>query len=71
MGQQESGSHLSVYMNFFGQAGTICWFEDFENLAAVETRVQQIMTDQEYLHRFSQLPILFIGRGFDTVMAAL
>ncbi|MGD0658982.1 MAG: hypothetical protein ABSD38_13025 [Syntrophorhabdales bacterium] len=29
------------------------------------------MADQEYLQRVSQLPILFMGRGFDTVMAVL
>jgi len=65
------GGHLSVYMDCFGQAGTVRWFEDFENLAAQEKRMQQIMADQEYWQKVTQVPALFLGRAFDTVMVAL
>ena len=63
--------HLSVYMDCFGEAGTLRWFEDFENLAAVEKRMQQGMGDQEFWQKVSQVPTMFQGGVFDTVMAAL
>ena len=63
--------HLSVYMDCFGEVGTLRWFEDLENLAAVEKRTQQLMADQEFLQRVNQVPTLFQGGAFDTVMAAL
>ncbi|MGD0662864.1 MAG: DUF6039 family protein [Syntrophorhabdales bacterium] len=63
--------HLSVYMDCFGELGTVRWFEDFENLAAVEKRMQQVMADQEYWQRVSQAPTLFQGVVFDTAMATL
>jgi hypothetical protein len=58
-------------MDCFGEMGTVRWFEDFENLGAVETRMQQFMVDQEFLQRVSQVPTLFQGTVFDTVMASL
>ena len=65
------GGDLSVYMDCFGEVGTLRWFADFENLAAVETRLQQVMSDQEYWQRASQIHTLFEGSIFDTVMATL
>ena len=69
--RKKYGSQLSVYMDCFGEVGTIRWFEDFENLAAVEKRMQQVMADQEYWQRVSQAPTLFQGVVFDTAMATL
>jgi len=63
--------HLSVYMDCFGEVGTLRWFADFENLAGVEKRLQELMTDQEFLQRAGQVPALFEGSVFDTVMATL
>ncbi len=65
------GSHLSVYMDCFGEVGTLRWFADYENLATLETRMQQVMADKEFLQRVSQVPALFQGSVFDTVMATL
>jgi len=62
---------LNVYMDCFGEVGTLRFFADFENLAAVETRLQQVMSDQEYWQRASQFTTLFEGSVFDTVMATL
>jgi hypothetical protein len=58
-------------MDCFGEVGTLRWFEDFENLAAVEKRMQQVMADQEFRQKESQVPTLFQGGAFDTVMATL
>ena len=65
------GGQLGVYMDCFGEVGTLRWSADFDNLAALETRMQQIMADQEYWQRVSQAPTLLQGTGFDTVMVAL
>jgi len=63
--------HLDVFMDCFGELGTLRWFADFENLGAVETRMQQVLADQEYLQRVSQVPALFQSGAFDTVMTTL
>jgi hypothetical protein len=69
--RKKYGSQLSVYMDCFGEVGTVRWFEDFESLAAVEKRMQQIMADQEYWQKVSQVATLFQGGPFDTVMVTL
>ena len=69
--RKKYNSQPSVYMDCFGEVGTLRWFEDFENLAALETRMQQTMADEEFLQRVSQVPTLFQGSAFDTVMATL
>ena len=69
--RKKYGSQPGVYMDRFGEAGTVRWFEDFENLAALEERMQQIMADQDYWQRVSQAPTLFQGGTFDTVVVTL
>ena len=62
----------SVYMDFFGEAGTISWFNDYADLAALEKVRNQLMTDQEYLKKLIQTADLFIeGSGYDTVMESI
>ena len=63
--------HLDVFMDCFGELGTLRWFADFENLGAVETRMQQLTADPEFLQRASQASALFQTGAFDTVMATL
>jgi hypothetical protein len=65
------GGHLSVYMDCFGEVGTVRFFDDFENLADLETKLQQVMADQEYWQKISPAPTLFQGVAVDTVMATL
>ena len=69
--RKKHGSQVSVYMDCFGEVGTIRWFEDFENLAAVEKLMQGVMADQEFRQRESQVATLFQNGAFDTVMATL
>jgi len=62
----------TVYLDLFGEYGTIRWFTDFPDLATLEKVMNQVLADQEYLQKLSQVPGLFIqGSGFDTVMRTL
>ena len=65
-------TQTSVYLDSFGEYGTIRWFCDFADLAALEKVGNQLMADQEYLKKVSQAADLFIqGSGYDTVMQAI
>jgi len=62
----------SVYMDFFGEAGTIRWFNDYADLAALEKVRNQLMADQEYWQKVAKAADLFIeGSITDTVMRSL
>jgi len=61
-------TQITVYMDFFGEAGTIRWFNDYADLAAFEKVRSQILMDQEYLQRLNQAAELFLSSGFDAVM---
>lgn len=66
------GGHLTVYMDSFGEIGTIRWFEDYENLAEVEKRKATVLADPEYWQRIDRAVTLFTQTGrLDTVMASL
>jgi hypothetical protein len=63
---------MSVYMDSFGEYGTIRWFVDFADLAALEKVGNQLMADQEHLQKLSQASDLFIqGSTYDTVMQSI
>lgn len=63
---------LSVYLDAFGEVGTIRWFADYPDLAAMEKVRNQLLTDQEYWKRVNQATELFVqGSFFDTVMQAI
>ena len=71
-GNKKYKTQTSVYMDSFGEYGTIRWFCDFADLAAVEKVGNQLMADQEYLKKLSQAADLFIeGSGYDTVMQSI
>jgi hypothetical protein len=63
---------VSAYMDSFGEIGTIRWFCDFADLAALEKLGNQLNTDQEYLKKVSQASD-FIAQGsvYDTVMSTI
>jgi hypothetical protein len=63
---------VSVYMDSFGDIGTIRWFCDYEDLAAMEKVRNQLGTDQEYWKKVSQASDFFMpGSTYDTVMQSL
>ena len=62
----------SVYLDCFGESGTIRWFTDYTDLAALEKVMNQVLADQEYLKKITHTADLFIqGSGYDTVMQAI
>jgi len=63
---------MSVYMDIFGESGTLRWFVDYADLAAMEKFRNQVLTDQEYWQKAAQASDFFIqGSVFDTVMQAI
>ncbi len=63
---------VSVYMDYFGEYGTIRWFCDYADLAALEKVGNQLLLDQEYLQKVSKgADYLIPGSASDTVMRAL
>jgi hypothetical protein len=63
---------MKVYLDYFGEVGTIRWFVDYENLAALEKVGDPILGDQEYWQRVNQAADFFIeGIMVDTVMRAI
>jgi len=63
---------VSVYMDSFGEIGTIRWFCDFADLAALEKLGNQLIKDQEYSKKASEASD-FITQGsfYDTVMSTI
>ena len=62
----------SVYIETFGQVGTIRWFTDHADLAAFEKVKNQYLADQEYWQIVNRSTELFIqGSFFDTVMQSI
>ena len=65
-------TQVSVYMDYFGEYGTIRWFCDYPDLAALEKVGNQLVADQEYLQKVSKgAELLIPGSVFDTVMRAI
>jgi hypothetical protein len=63
---------MKVYLDYFGEYGTIRWFVDYESLAALEKIREQLLGDQEYWQKVSQGNDLLVeGSVFDTVMRAI
>jgi hypothetical protein len=63
---------VSVYMDSFGEIGTMRWFCDYEDLAAMERVGKQLNTDKEYWQKVAQASD-FIAQGsvYDTVMSTI
>jgi uncharacterized alpha/beta hydrolase family protein len=63
---------VSVYMDSFGEIGTIRWFCDYADLATMEKVRNQIDTDQEYWQKVIQASdFIMQGSVYDTVMRVL
>jgi NIPSNAP len=66
------GSQVTVYLDSFGEFGTIRWFADYADLAALEKLNHQLMTDPEYLKRVMEgTDLVMPGSVFDTVMRSI
>jgi len=63
---------VSAYIDSFGEIGTIRWFCDYEDLAAMERVGKQLNTDQEYWQKVIQASdFIMPGSLYDTVMNAI
>jgi hypothetical protein len=63
---------VSVYMDSFGEIGTIRWFCDYEDLATMEKVRIQMDKDQEYWQKvFQASDFIMQGSVHDTVMRAI
>ena len=63
---------VGVYTDIFGESGTIRWFCDYEDLAAMEKIMNQLTTDKEYWQRVSQASEFTAQNSVhDTVMRSL
>ena len=63
---------VAVYLDSFGETGTIRWFADFEDFAAWEKVANQLYTNQEYLKKVSQGSDLFMhGSSSDVIMRSI
>jgi len=63
---------MTLYVDCFGEVGTIRWFADYPDLAAVEKVRNQILPDHEYWKKFNQSTELLIqGSLIDMVMQSV
>ncbi len=61
-----------VYVDSFGEVGTLRWFVDHESLAVLEKSWDQLLGDQEYWQKVNQSNDLFVEDSlFDTVMRTI
>ena len=68
----EGFSSIDVFMDTFGEVGTIRWIVDYEDFASFEKVQKQIMSDQEFHKRTENAPKLFIERKTnDVIMSSL
>jgi len=68
----EGLSSINVFIDTFGDAGTIRWIVDYEDLATLEKVHKQIMVDQEYWKKLEKSQELFIeGKVHDVVMSSI
>lgn len=68
----EGLSSINVFIDAFGDAGTIRWMVDYEDLATLEKVQKQIMADQEYFRKLEKAQGLFIeGKVHDVVMSSI
>ncbi len=60
---------VTVYMDSFGEIGTIRWFCDYADLATMENATKELVKDQEYWQKVLQgSDFIMQGTVCDTVM---
>jgi hypothetical protein len=63
---------VGIFLDGFGEVGTIRWFVDYENLASLEKIMDQIYADPDWFKKVSEAKDLFIeGKTHDLVMRSL
>jgi hypothetical protein len=65
----EGVSSCSVYLDSFGETGTVRWFMDFDDLATFEKVQSQALADDAYWKKIQEAKDLFIeGSNRSVVM---
>jgi hypothetical protein len=68
----EGAGNVGIYLDSFGEIGTIRWFVDYENLASLEKVMHQIYADPDWFKKINEAKDLFIEGSFhDVVMRSL
>ncbi len=68
----EGVANASVFLDSFGEVGTIRWCADYEDFASWEKISNQIFADPEWFQKMDAIKDLFIpGSTHDVVMRAL
>ena len=65
----EGVSNANVFLDSFGEVGTIRWFADYDDFASWEKVSNQIFADPEWFKKMDAIKDLFIpGSTHDLVM---
>ena len=63
---------IDVFLDAFGEAGTIRWMVDYPDLATLEKTQNQLLADQEYFQKLESASDLFIeGSAIDIVTRSI
>ena len=63
---------IDVFVDSFGEGGTVRWMIDFDDLAALEKAQSQLRTNQEYWEKLEKAQHMFIeGSFYDVVTRSL
>ncbi|MCE5263875.1 MAG: hypothetical protein LLG97_10115 [Deltaproteobacteria bacterium] len=69
---KKHGTQTTVYIDSFGEYGTIRWFWDCADLATLEKVGLQLFADPEYLKKISRGPEFLVpGSVVDIVMRSI
>ena len=72
MKQNHGKYSAQVFVDSFGEPGTVRWIVDYEDLAALEKSMQEINGDQGYWQRLEKAEGLFLeGSVYDVVMRSI
>jgi hypothetical protein len=68
----EGVSSVDVFLDIFGELGTIRWIVDYEDLATLEKVEKQIMEDQEYWQRLEKTKEFFVeSKAHDIILRSI
>jgi hypothetical protein len=72
MKQNHGKYQAQIFIDSFGEPGTVRWILDFEDLSALEKFMQEVNEDQGYWQRVAKVEGLFVeGSVHDIVMRSI
>lgn len=67
----EGWAGTKIFSQILGDQGVICWMQDFENLAALESATQALMADPGFQKQLKAIGELLLPGGFDKVYSSI